>query len=170
MRSGSIKGEIPKTGITLFDRLVKDSEEYIHFRDQVEKAGFTVEEVSIGQGFRGQFDVLEKTCKINVAYFTYLDLMHETRHLQQILRAVEQGIEWHKIKRYLNRVIAGLEYDAYQYELHLLAEVGGVNEAYLEFVNDQLYNSETGYYNVSMQKKISLSDVTQSIIQRLIPE
>lgn len=153
LRSGSLNTPIPKTGIEDFDQLVKDTEAYKLFRKRVINIGFSFTEISPDEGFRGQFDLLGKAFKVNIAHFTYLDLMHETRHLEQISRANEQGIECHTIRKYLSRVIAGLEYDAYQYELQLLQANGGANEAYLAFVDGQLYNPEWGYYNVSMQKK-----------------
>jgi len=49
-------------------------------------------------------------------------------------------------------------------------EMHPVSHDYLAFVDDQLYNAETGYYNLAMQKKINLSDTVQSIIKQLIPD
>jgi len=152
LRSGAgALGQIPPTGNPIFDILAIRTNAYQRWVKNLKKRGITVVETSLKIGTHAEISYIEGTTQLMIALdpkqFTYLDLLHESRHFEQIRRLQLQG------KTPFKAVYRDyFEKGAYEYELRL-ADKFGFSEEYQKFARERIND----YWGRSRKKKYDLS-------------
>jgi hypothetical protein len=125
----SAGGTFPATGVDKFDTLVVGIQQYQKWVTNLERRGFRVVRKSLHRGTAAE--IIGRIVTIDPVQFRYVDLLHESRHVRQIERAMEQGV---KIGR---KEIAWFERGAYEYEQRLGIRVG-FSRVYMQFIAQQI--------------------------------
>lgn len=151
-------GEIPKTGLDRFDELAVGTKQYDRWKANVENRGFSVVEEAMRRGSHADVDPVTKVVRVDPKQFTYLDLLHESRHIRQVEKVAASGIDIGP------REIAWFEKGAYEYERRVLNAAREVREGrtavspkYSNFIDDQIGN----YWKSSYRKKYLFSPSTK---------
>jgi len=160
MRSGAGSlGQVPPTGNPVFDILAIQTEAYLLWVKNLENRGIMVVEQTLAIGTHAEISRIPNSKKLMIeldpAQFTYLDLLHESRHFEQI-RRFELKEEYTFKAAYRDY----LEKGAYEYELRL-ADKYGFSEEYKDFaqqrINDYWGRSRKSKYNKSQSFRYELS-------------
>lgn len=144
LKQGGVGGP---TGVARFDELIVGTRRFARWAQAVERRGFKVtvrkpEEMSVDEAacirpFAEVESQGEQTFRyeiaVNPAIFRYIDLRHETRHVQQLTRAEDAGIK-HLFSKHLR---TAAERDAWLME-KALGERHGFAPSYLVFVEARL--------------------------------
>jgi hypothetical protein len=118
-------------------------------------------EINNIQTYRAQIDYLSGMIDINTTHFTYVDLLHESRHLAQLKRTVKNGAVFVLMKqRHLRVMESVFERGAYEYEMRL-AQRFGFSVAYQLFLKSQL----AYYWTVSARNRFEASRTLRAIIR-----
>jgi RHS repeat-associated protein len=155
LRSGSVGGgQIPLTGNRLFDALAKETNVFKAWVQNLNNRGITVIEKTLDVGNHAFIQPVKNsgnlTLTVDPRQFTYLDLLHESRHIEQIRRS---RIANPNINPFNSRNIALFEKGAYEYELRLASKYGFTSE-YVTFAENQV----ASYWTGSAQNKYRLSN------------
>jgi hypothetical protein len=124
-------------------------------------------------GDRADYDPVNGILAINLLYCTYLDLLHENVHLEQIKRAFEIGINITQLKvRYRDLLFAWFEQGAYEFERSLHIQriqqgKSGFSEEYLTYLDEVLYHPQYGHWNKGVQNAASASPTLTVLMERL---
>ena len=172
----------PQTGIPYYDRLMYGTSQFMAWAKRLNVWGIRIEQY----GARADFVPAERIMYINPSRFTYLDMLHESRHIGQWRRALQDhGIDIGSIKgKYQRPLFNWFEYGPYNYELrlhqrllastttvhnpHLQGAIGiGFSQDYVDWVNEMLYDAAGGYWNKSNQKAWQYSPTLAAYIDKL---
>src|SRR5262249_39110194 len=83
----SLPVRIPDTGVARFDEFAVGTKNYERWVRNIERRGFTVEERALLQGTAAEIDVSARTLTLDPAQFRFIDQLHESRHILQIVKA-----------------------------------------------------------------------------------
>lgn len=173
---------IPKTGVAYYDRLVYETQGFQNWGKAISAVGVTVKFF----GARADFDPVERVMYVNPQKLTYLDLLHESRHVMQWQRALRQhSIDLGKLKaRHRHLLFNWLEGGPYKFELRLherlldasqplyntqLQDFVGVGfrQEYIDWVNTMLYDPQTGYWSERNQRDWMYSPTISEYMRKL---
>jgi RHS repeat-associated protein len=155
MRSGTglSGGQIPPTGNPMFDILAKNTDVYVQWINNLQKRGIEVVESSMPVGTHAEISRIPKSTRLMIEIdpeqFTYLDLLHESRHFEQIRRIELQSGQPYNFNK---ADIAMFERGAYEYELRM-AEKYNFTEEYKSFAEDRIRD----YWDRGMRQKMDKS-------------
>jgi hypothetical protein len=149
------RGGMPLTGVSKFDELVVGTEKYERWAKAMERRGVKVSETELVPG--NAANAIHGAIEVDPKQFTYLDLLHESRHIRQIERAAEQGVTISK-----QMVRSWFEKGAYEYELRL-GEKLGFSEEYMNFARSRLND----YWSRTLQTKYNMSKSTRQLLNGL---
>lgn len=150
---------IPPTGHPDYDALVRDSDFYVAWKEKV-KADYNVKVIEFMMtrlDDRGEYLPQLGELHINIGCFTYLDLLHETLHLEQFKRALALSINIENLQRGHQRLIyAWFEQGAFEFERGIhnrLISQGkvGFSDEYLKYLDDVLYHPAYGQWHKGVQ-------------------
>jgi RHS repeat-associated protein len=129
LRSG---GGLPSTGIARFDRLMAGTKTYASWIRRLQSKGFRVVETTLPQGNAANV-FPSRLVQIDPKQFRFIDLLHESRHIGQIVKAARKGVT-HVFNK---DTIALFERGAYQYEARL-GERFGFQQSYMKWTAERV--------------------------------
>ncbi|NES95922.1 MAG: hypothetical protein F6K32_11930 [Desertifilum sp. SIO1I2] len=137
MRSGAGSlGQVPPTGNPVFDILAIRTDAYPLWVKKLGNRGITVVETTLPIGTHAEISRMPNSKKLMIQLdpeqFTYLDLLHESRHFEQIRRFELKG-EFTFKAEYRDYFEKG----AYEYELRL-ADKYGFSQEYKVFARQRI--------------------------------
>jgi hypothetical protein len=156
LASRSNFGTLPKTGVSKFDELVVGTQKYEKWVSNLEKRGYNVELAELGSETAA--NILGKNISINPETFSYIDLLHESRHIRQVEKATEMGVSTFGNVKNAKYVRKWFEKGAYEYEQRLGKQFGFSDE-YMNFVGRQIDN----YWSKSVQQKAKFSESVRKV-------
>jgi len=155
---------IPETGIERFDQLAIENENFAQWAKNLKARNFDIVMQTLKPGLHAFYDdivaengiITEGVMTIDPEQFTYLDMLHESRHLVQFeTLAAEQGLTgfsdelgFQGLAR-TSKLNAWLERGAYEYELRLGNRVG-FSQEYMDWAAKRL----NSYWGRSNETKI----------------
>lgn len=167
---------IPDTGVSEYDLLMKGTDTYSRWVEHI-SSEYNVQLIKemdiLDRNVRADYDPVAGVLEINTRYFTYLDLLHETLHLEQLKRAFAQQIDVTKLKpRYSGLIYAWWEQGAYEFERNCssrLIEQGkaGFSQRYLDYIERTLYHPGFGIWNKSTQLRAANSPTVRELMAQL---
>ena len=160
MPSASLPGELPSTGVVEFDRLMIGTEQYLRWVEKIESRGFLVQQRALTRGTA--CEIADRVVTVDPERFRYTDLLHESRHIRQIERAEEQGIDPFGEGRFATIRRAWFERGAYEYEQRLGRKFG-FSRDYLGFLEERINH----YWKRSYQQELRFSLAAQEHFGRL---
>lgn len=134
-------GEIPPTGVGRFDELMVGTKRFDNWVAALEKKGFTIEIARLRPGDAAEVDW--KVVRVSPDRFRYLDMLHESRHVGQVLRAEKRGVMSGN-----GHIRALFEKGAYEYELRVGA-AKRFSPEYMSWAQGQIAK----YWQPSSKKK-----------------
>ncbi len=105
------------TGVARFDQLVVGTRQFAKWKANLLRRGFRVIEQALGHGTMADIEAAEgggHLMRVDPAQFTYLGMLHESRHVRQIEKALANAQ-----KPFNAAWLRFYELGAYQYELRL---------------------------------------------------
>ena len=149
---GSLRSSgFSRTGIERFDELVVGSAKYDRWKRALARRGFTVREAGLLPGTMAEMSP-ERIITVDPEQFTYLALLHESRHVRQIERAI--GVVRNPFTAENIRIF---EYGAYEYELRLAGRFGFTAES-VEGIAKR-----AAYYFRKIRFKLEVSPTAKSL-------
>ncbi len=144
MLSKRASGSMGDTGVKFFDRLAVDTPEFQRWKANLEARNWIVEPAADLPDARADtgllYDVPDKVGIVRYGpQFTYLDMLHESRHVVQLERALSAqraGIIGPNVDLFSQRFRAFWEYGAYGYETRLGTRFGFYQE-YMNWIERQ---------------------------------
>jgi hypothetical protein len=133
-----------QTGVARADQLMHGTARYQKWVESMSKRleGLTVEAKALPEGVHAEWDVANpKRMKLTVdpAKFSYIDLLHESRHFEQIRRGLARGFTGFGKEK----AIEFFETGAYRYEQRL-AQRWGFSGEYKQYLQRMLKSYYSG--------------------------
>jgi len=134
-----MSNRIPATGVAGFDALmaVRGAESPIYRRwvNSLERRGWRVRPGTYAGDVAAVFPE-SRVVQLDRGSFTYIDLIHEERHILQVERAIRQGVLQ---PRHRTTIAVGRQWEVEAYELELrVARRQGFSQEYIEFLQERI--------------------------------
>jgi hypothetical protein len=160
VKSSAFSGRLPSTGVARFDRLMVGTEQYLRWVARLNNRGFYLIEQSLMEGTAAQIE--DWIIIVDPAQFRYIDLLHESRHLRQLERALLQGFDAFAVGKSAKMMRAWFELGAYEYEQRVGLRFQFSDE-YMAFLERQINH----YWKRTYRQEIRFSSTAQRQFNRI---
>jgi len=156
------------TGVARFDQLFSKSPEAKQMVSALERRGVTVvddaSKLTLGEAARTERIGGKLTVTYDSKSSTYLDMLHESRHVAQVQRAEKSGALGAKDIFGSQRMIRRAERGAYEYESRL-GKKHGFSDEYMGYLRKQIERN----HPVGDAKKFDKSPTTRESFKAIAP-